>query len=1018
MKGERKDRRSGMVRSGLVLLLAVGLNLFGHEMLLLGGRVCWLAVPSAGMAALVPLLRAEAAPRPQVNQAYGKLPSYFEANRGQTDPRVQFLSRGSGYSLSLTPAEAILSLGQGSRGLGTMLRMHFLGAQPAPQMEGILPLPGKSHYFLGDDSSQWRTGVPHYARVKYRGIYPGIDLVFYGKHRQLEYDFIVAPGVDPKAIRLGFEGTDPVGLDDEGNLVLDTAGGKLVQRAPVIYQDVNGTRRTVAGRYRLLGSKARDSGLGIQEVGFEVAAYDPTQPLVIDPVLEYATYLGGSKDDQGLGIAVDASGHAYVTGWTRSVNFPTAAPLQPASGGLSDLLVARLSPDGATLLYATYLGGSKDEQGLGIAVDASGHAYVTGWTSSTNFPTVSPLQPASGGLSDLLVARLSPDGATLLYATYLGGSGRDEGKGIALDGVGNIHLVGMTQSSNFPTAAPLQPTSGGLSDLLVAKLSPDGAALLYATYLGGSKDEQGLGIAVDASGHAYMVGVTQSSNFPTVAPLQPAFGGGFSDALVAKLSPDGTALLYATYLGGKETDGGLGIAVDASGHAYVTGATQSPDFPLVRPFQSALGGKAYDAFVARLSPDGTALLYATYLGGKDVDGGLAIAVDTSGHAYVTGGTQSPDFPLVRPFQPALGGKTYDAFVARLSPDGAALLYATYLGGKGADGGFGIAVDASGNAYVTGNTASSNFPTVNPRQPVFGGISDAFIFKIVDVEPVEPFLSITPSSLDFGHVSVGGWVDKSFTVQNLGADTLIGSADTSAPYSIVSGGSYSLTRGQSQPVTVRFSPSSAGASPGNVAFTGEEGKTVAVTGTGVVQALVHDLAVTRITVPKKVTLTAKRPAQNVQIKVQVQNRSPHPETIQDTTMLDNLVSLSVESLWTCPAPTPALRSGSPQKALPLTLKPKQTLEVIFDLTLDCANDRAPSTPSDPGHEDYRYSATVNRVVLDGEADSHPADDLCPRSVTPPFEVDPNPDGRIKDKGCGGPKADGTLGAEVLTDVVSQ
>ena len=680
---------------------------------------------------------------------YGHLPLSFEANQGQTDDQVQFLAHGQGYQLFLTACEAVFAFRPPAAthgqqyptglvpkpravqdmpdGSQAVVRMQLLGANPAPQVVGLEELPGKANYFRGNDPQQWRTNVPTYAKVKYAAVYPGVDLVYYSQSHHLEYDFLVAPGADPTAITLGFEGVDHIDVDAQGDLVLSTAGGSLHFQKPVIYQEGDGRRQAIAGSY---------VRKGLHQVGFHVAAYDPARPLVIDPVLSYSTYLGGSGQDIGYGIAVDAAGHAYVTGSTGSPDFPIVHPLQAMLSGGSDAFVTKLTADGTALVYATYLGGRGFEDGFGIAVDAAGAAYVTGDTNSPDFPTVHPLQPALAGIygnPDAFVAKLTADGSALVYSTYLGGSGGDQGAGIAVDIAGAAYVTGSTASDDFPTVHPLQPTSSDRITAFVAKLTADGTALVYATYLGGSRGPTGLdigtGIAVDAAGAAYVTGDTIADGFPTVHPVQPTLNG-VEDAFVAKLTADGSALVYSTYLGGSGVDRGTGIAVDATGAAYVTGNTDSPDFPTVHPLQPMLSGDL-DAFVVKFTADGTALVYVTYLGGRGGDSGTGIAVDATGAAYVTGNTDSPDFPTVHPVQHKLGGGVDDAFVAKLNAAGTALVYATYLGGSGQDEGAGIAVDAAGAAYVTGNTNSPDFPTVHPVQPEYGGGDlDAFVAKLV------------------------------------------------------------------------------------------------------------------------------------------------------------------------------------------------------------------------------------------------------------------------------------------------
>jgi len=683
----------------------------------------------------------------RVSEGYGKLPMHFEANQGQTDNQVRFLSRGGGYTLFLTSTQAVLALGkpQGNAAAAgeepftpappqtkeldhTILRMWFVGGDPSPGITGIGQLPGSVNYFIGNDPSKWRANVPTYAGVRYKDVYPGIDVAFYGNERQLEYDFIVPPGSDPKTITLAFEGVDKLEVDGQGDLVLHMGGGEIRQHKPLVYQEVDGVRQEIQGGY-----VTKDK----YQVGFELGAYDATTPLVIDPVLVYSTYLGGNEvfdpwgesGDVGEDIAVDAHGNAYVTGQTSSTDFPTLNALQPALAGDSDVFVAKLNPEGSALVYCTYLGGTEEwvERGT-IAVDADGNAYVAGTTSSADFPTLNALQPALAGDSDAFVAKLGPTGA-LVYSTYLGGSA-DEHPGdndsIAVDADGNAYVAGGTSSGDFPTTEnALKPPFVG--DHFVAKLNPEGSALVYSTYFCG-----GSGIALDADGDVYVMGGSDSPDLPTVNALQPDYAGGTQDLYAAKLrlNPEGSEVVYATYLGGSGYDEFTGMAVDDEGNAYVTGNTSSRDFPRVNALQPDYAGGISDIFVAKLNPQGSALVYSTYLGGSCYDEGGGIDVDNEGNAYVTGGTSSRDFPTVRAFQPDHGCQ-HDIFVAKLDAEGSTLLYSSYLGGCEGEQGTGIAVDASGNAYVTGPTSSADFPTVNALQPALRGHEDVFIAKIAD-----------------------------------------------------------------------------------------------------------------------------------------------------------------------------------------------------------------------------------------------------------------------------------------------
>ena len=462
----------------------------------------------------------------RVGEGYGNLPLSFEANLGQTDPRVRFLSRGNGYALYLTADEAVLALenraresggaGDSARRSASVLRMKFAGANPEPSIHGLGQMIAKSNYITGDDPKGWRSGVANYERVRYDRLYRGIDLVFYGNQRQIEYDFILAPGADSRQIRLSLEGARGIKIREGGDLLIDVEGGEICQLRPVAYQEIGGARQEVAARYVVDG----------HQIGFAVGDYDRSKPLVIDPILSYSTYLGGSGDDAGSAIAVDSAGNAFVTGHTFSPDFPTRNPIQVANAAPTDLFITKLNPSGTALIYSTYIGGSDSEQGTGIALDSSGSAYVTGWTSSLNFPTMNPLQPALGRefFTDAFALKLNPEGSALVYSTYLGGINLDEGSAIAVDVAGNAYIVGHTLSGNFPTANAIQPAlaAAGQRDAFVSKLNAAGSAFIYSTYLGGIGSDLALALALDSSGNAYISGQTLSTDFPTVGPLQAA----------------------------------------------------------------------------------------------------------------------------------------------------------------------------------------------------------------------------------------------------------------------------------------------------------------------------------------------------------------------------------------------------------------------------------------------------------------------------------------------------------------
>jgi hypothetical protein len=689
----------------------------------------------------------------EIRQMFGQLPLSFEVNQGQTDPRVKFFSRGSGYSLFLTSAEAVLALRAPTARAAdsasqTVLRMTLIGANPSARVSGMNELPGKTNYLAGHDRTHWRTGVPTYEKVSYGAIYPGVDLVYYGNGHHLEYDFIVAPGANPGTIALRFEGARDVVIDEGGDLVLRVADSEIRQPKPVIYQEIDGARQQVEGRYVMIGK---------DQVGFDVAKYDVTRPLVIDPMLIYSTYLGGGGVDfgQGVAVAMDRDGNAYVTGFTNSPNFPTTDGAFQTINRI-DAFVTKLNRTGSALVYSTFLGGIGTDSGSGIAVDRDGHAYVTGGTQSPDFPTTpGAFQPAFGGGSDAFVTKLNRDGSDVVYSTYLGGSGMDNDEmgsgGIAVDRIGQAFVAGTTGSLDFPTTKrAFQGENGGLRDAFVTKLNRRGSALIYSTYLGGAADDRGRGIALpggndhDSRGLAYVTGVTDSVNFPTTPRAFQPLPGGLTDAFVTKLDRRGSDLEYSTYLGGTNRDHGFDIAVDGFGQAFVTGGTASLDFPTTKgAFQRDNAG-GFDAFVTKLTRGGSWLVYSTYLGGTAdentdvlVRRNAGIAVDTFGEAYVTGVTGGLAFPTTsNAVQPMYGGAN-DAFVTRLNRRGSALRYSSFLGGTGPDFGAAIAVEDdhhhgrdSRPAYVTGGTASPNFPTTpGAFDQTANGNFDAFVTKL-------------------------------------------------------------------------------------------------------------------------------------------------------------------------------------------------------------------------------------------------------------------------------------------------
>lgn len=747
---------------------------------------------------------------------YGKLPLSFEANHGQAAASADFLARGAGYRIALNANEARLLLTKPANAKARAnpsatirqpqsITLQLRNANASASASGLDELPGKVNYLRGSDPTRWQTQVPSFARVRYAQVYPGVDVVYYGQQRQLEYDFIVAPHADPRAIRLHFNGAERLEIDAAGDLILYCADQQIRQHKPVVYQLADGARQAVTGAYTLT-----EDG----EVAFHLGAYDAARALVIDPVLSYSTYWGSTGrgvtedldfGDFGADIAVDGAGNAYVTGYTYGNDFPTEQPLQPRPGGglcgdfaCPDMFVLKLNAAGTAVLYSTYLGGNGDDQATGIAVDAAGNAYITGASDSNDFPAG---RKANNSV-DAVIAKLNPDGSRLLYAYALGGSGEDSGNGIAIDAAGNAYITGTTfnfdDPNDFPVAQPYQRAPGGgrcgaggetlpCSDAFVARLNANGRTLDYSSYLGGNSFEAGSAIALNGAGHIIVTGFTAADNFPrTPNAFQPNIERGVCadepdfcfDSFLTKFSADGQALLYSTYLGGNGPDFAQGLAVDAAGNMLVGGTTLSSDFPLKNAQKT--DNPLFTAFATKFDSNG-ALVYSTYLGGRFVEnflqfalaplsifgtpaGGNLLAVDAAGNAYVTGMTLSPDFPAFNAVQSQPGGGLCqiegqqipcpDAFVTKLNPNGA-LVYSTFLGGRSEEGGgllqplvesgYGIAADAAGNAYIVGITSSKNFPTVNPRQAALRGGGDLFITKLAEGNAPNALASVNAAS---------------------------------------------------------------------------------------------------------------------------------------------------------------------------------------------------------------------------------------------------------------------------------
>jgi len=728
-------------------------------------------------------------------EAFHKAPMSFTVNQGQTDERVKFISRGAGYILFLTPDGAVMKLqsagpvaeqaaqekdnataaslmpyvgdhlagvsGRQSFRDAAVLNMRVVGANPAAGVTGSDQLPNTSNYFLGNDPAKWRTNVPNFEKVRYTGIYPGVDMVYYGSLGQLEYDFVVKPGADPSAIALRFgsgaEGEKELsaGIDSNGDLVAHLDSGNIHFHKPVIYQTGAGGKTLIDGGYVL-----RAGG----QVGFEVGAYDRSRELVVDPSIAYSTYLGGTNIDVGYGVTVDCCGSAFIVGGTFSTDFPvTAGDVQGTNAGAEDIFITKFVASASTEEYSTYVGGSGDDVATDIHLDDLGDMTVTGYTLSPNFPLVNWIQGSFGGgtvTGDAFLFQIASHGTALVYSTYLGGDSDDQGYSLAIDANNDVYVVGYTSSTNFPvTQESLQTTcpataAGTCSTGFALKVSSNGQGLSYSTYLGGSNGlgESVYGVTTDANGDAYVVGITGSPNFPTTTGAFKTSCGtdgkcnGTYDGFVTEINPAGNGLVFSTFLGGSGYDYAAGVALDSTG-IYVSGNTTSTNFPVTTgAAQTTFGGMSSgcvpnstttcgDATITKLKTNGSGLIYSTYLGGsQDENPGFSMAIDGGGSVYVTGQTSSLNFPLVNPLLPSYNGGPTDAFITKLNPAGSAWVYSTYMGGDGPDNGSRIVLDEFTAAYVGGTTGSLNFPTTGgvfqPHCASCGvGMSDTFVFKV-------------------------------------------------------------------------------------------------------------------------------------------------------------------------------------------------------------------------------------------------------------------------------------------------
>lgn len=821
----------------------------------------------AGTLLMMPLFGQQSGTRqlPQTNSQvnFGHLPLSFEVNRGQAAGQVKFLSRGHGYTTFLTAGGMVLNLrasrvesgsktgnsygANSQQSANASLQFRLIGANNNPQVVGEDPLPGRVNYFMGKDPSKWYRNLPTYAKVRYKNVYPGIDLIYYGNHQQLEYDFAVSAGADPSKIQFEMKGANQISLDERGDLVVAVNGGKLHFQSPVVYQESNGKRVPVSGAYAM-----KDPS----HIGFQVAGFDSSKPLVIDPVLEYSTYLGGGGQDYPLGIAIDNSGNVYVAGYTDSGDFPLAS-LGSLSTNTYHVFVAKLDSTGSNLIYADYFGGNSYDFGLGLVVDSANEVYVTGATQSSNFPVVNAYQSQQPGPYTGFLTRVSADGSAILYSTYLGGNNYDQPSAIAIDGSGEVVVAGYTQSLNFPVTNAYQQTAqanqGGNYGTygFVTKFSADDSSIVYSTYFAGNTNVEQSGdwgspynvvtaVAADANGNAYVAGMTDTYNFPVTSgsflptnTTQQNATVGF----VSKLNSAG-GLDYSTYF--YPSSGNpvsiAAIAVDDSGSTYITGSAYSDGtFPVTSTSicdPGTYGAACGYAFVSKFNETASALTYSTFLGPNNYATPQAIALDTNNDAYVLASSSSSSFAEVD------GIEAYDNYddvlLVEINPAGTAQISATFIGGSAYDEPAGIAVDSDGNMYIAGSTDSDDLPTTEGAfQTVTGGNTDAFIAKIGPASL--PAVSLSPNSLQFSAIAVNSTNQETVLLRNMGSAPLsISSLTVNGDFTETDNCAGNVPAAGSCTISITFAPTSQGAFSGSVVIDDDAAgapHTIALSGVG-------------------------------------------------------------------------------------------------------------------------------------------------------------------------------------------
>ena len=724
------------------------------------------------------------------------IPFMFEENIGQHDNESKFVLRNNKGTVFFLDSEIVFALMKTieeekqeqsiedklinvkdikpKEYQVNLLKMKLENSNQTPEILGQGEFNCKINYFKGSDSSKWKTNIPIYEKIIYKEVYPRIDLTYYENQGILEHAFIIDPSGDINNIKMYFEGADKIELDKDGNVLIYAKDDAIKMAKPISYQEVSNKKIEIESNFVIEDNYIK----------FNVKNYDKSKVLVIDPTILYGTYLGGSADDYGRGVAVDNNENAYITGYTFSTDFPVKNAYQGELKGIRDAFLIKIDTKLSgvdSIIYGTYLGGSSSrDEVYGVAVDNNENAYITGSTFSTDFPLQNAYQETLKGTSNAFLikidTKLSKDDS-LKYATYLGGNAIDVGSGVAVDNNENAYITGFTCSTDFPLKNAYQGNLKGDVDAFLIKIDTKligASSLIYGTYLGGGANDYGSGVAVDNNENAYIIGDTYSTDFPLQNAYQDTFGGTSNAFLIkidTKLSKD-DSLKYSTYLGGNGFNLGTGVAVDNNENAYITGNTSSTDFPVKNAYQDTLKGNQ-DAFLikidTKLSGDNS-LIYGTYLGGNAINSGkgvVAVAVDNNENAYITGNTSSTDFPVKNAYQDTLKGNQ-DAFLikidTKLSGDNS-LIYGTYLGGNGYESGYGVAVDNNENAYITGYTYSTDFPVKNAYQETFGGIGDAFLIKL-DTKIYDIVLQKSTCECK---VSIGDKIAYTIKVTNNGPD---------------------------------------------------------------------------------------------------------------------------------------------------------------------------------------------------------------------------------------------------------